>query len=50
MTRAQGQLMTRKVSARVTQFPHMGGRPRNSALTAGGRMARARAAQQTAGV
>ena len=43
MTSAQGQLMTRKVSARLTQTPHW---PVNRL----GRMASAAAPMQTAGV
>ena len=50
MTRAQGQLMTRKVNARYSQVLHWGLSPRPATRTSGGSTARARALQHTAGV
>ena len=50
MTSAQGQLMTRKVSARYIQSPHAAGSPMPSERTSGGSTASASAAAQTAGV
>ena len=49
MTRAQGQLMTRKVSAFSTQPAQPGSRP-SASLIAGGSRASSSAAAQTAGV